>query len=305
MRVVAALIASLALPTGGGLQWWTAAPAGHSLLVTGSPRTGPRCEFYVVDLGTLAGRGPYNRMCDKPPVSAHPIEPVVGGSRNLFDVTVSVAGKVVMRFEDASDTRPQYAWYGRSLWIYDVATSEGAEVLRFDAHTGALLQRTAMPKVFRPVMVANGDGLWLDPATNGGISGVDVVPVLHVGFGASGPVVVHRGGRAAMWMAASAHTVWFEQISGQSSVAIWRIDGTRVRLVTRPKQIGFQGAFGGGRLWELTCGAKEHLLRLDPGTGASTPVGQFAKVANYCDASLTVAGGKVFVLEGPKLYVYR
>jgi hypothetical protein len=238
-------------------------------------------------------------------VSTRAIVPVVGSRSNLFDVPVTVAGKVVMRYEDASDTRPQYAWYGRSLWIYDVATSKGAEALRFDAHTGALLQRTVMPEVYRPVMVANGDGLWLDPAPNGGVSGVDVVPVLHVAFGVSKPVVVHRGGRAAMWMAASAHTVWFEQISGRSRVAIWRIDGTKVRLLARPRRIGVQAAYGGGQLWELTCGVKEHLLRIDPDTGTSTPVGQFPRIANYCDASMAVAGGDVFVLEGQKLYVYR
>ena len=304
MRVLAALIATLTLPS-GGLQWWSVAPAGQSVLVTGSPATGPRCAFYVVERGTLVGRGPYTRPCSKPPVAAHPIEPVVGSSRDSFNVSVSVAGKVVMHYEDASDTRPQYTWYGRSLWLYDVATHAGAEVLRFDARTGALLQRTAMPKLYRPVMVANGDGLWLDPATNGGISGVNVVPLLHVGFGASNPVVVHRGGRAAMWMAASPHTVWFEQISGRSSVALWRIDGADARLLARPGKIGFQGAYAGGRLWELTCGVKEHLLRIDPSTGASTPVGQFPKAASYCDATLTAAGSTAFVLEGRKLYVYR
>ena len=303
MRVLAALIATLTLPS-GGVQWWNVAPAGHSLLVTGSPPTGALCEFYVVELSTQAGRGPYKRACGKPPVSTHPIMPVVGSSRDAFDVPVAVAGKVVMRYEDASDTRPQYAWYGRSLWIYDVATSDGAEALRLDAHTGALLQRTAMPKVFRPVMVANGDGLWLDPATNGGISAVNIVPVLHVGFGASKPVVVHRGGRAALWMAASAHTVWFAQISGRTSVALWRIDGGKARPLARSRKIGFQGAYGGGHLWELTCGAKEHLLRIDPDTGESTLVGQFPRIANYCDASMTAAGGEVFVLEGQKLYIY-
>ena len=304
MRVLAALIASLTLPF-GGVQWWTVAPAGHSLLVTGSPPTGPLCEFYVVKLGTFTGRGPYKRACDKPPVPTHAIVPVVGSSRDTFHVPVTVAGKVVMYYEDASDTRPQYAWYGRSLWIYDVATSDGAEVLRFDAHTGALLQRTAMPKMYRPVMVANGDGLWLDPAPNGGISGVYVAPVLHVAFDVAKPVAVHRGGRAAMWMAASAHTVWFEQIAGRSSVTIWRIDGTKVRLLARPTKIGIQGAYVRGRLWELTCGMKEHLLRIDPDTGTSTPVGQFPRTVNYCDASMTVADGDVFVLEGQKLYVYR
>jgi hypothetical protein len=305
VRILAVLIASLTLPT-GGVHWWNVAPAGKSLLVTGAPK-GVLCEFFVVDTRTLKGRGPYKRTCSKPPVSLHAITPVVGRSRDAFHVPVTVAGKVVMHFEDASDTRPQYAWYGRSLWIYDVATSEGSEVLRFDARTGKLLQRTTMPQMDRPVMVANGDGLWLDPATNGGISGSDGnnVPVLHVAFGASKPTVVHRGGRAAMWMAASAHTVWFEQISGLSSVTIWRIDGTKVRLLARPKKVGFQAAYGGGKLWELTCGVKEHLLRIDPTDGTQTPVGQFPRIVNYCDASMAAAGGDVFVLEGQKLYIYR
>jgi hypothetical protein len=304
VRILAALIASLTLPA-GGVQWWNAAPVGKSVLVTGTT-TGRLCAFFVVDRSTLIGRGPYKRRCSKPPVSLHAIMPVVGSSRDAFHVAVSVAGKVVMHFEDASDTRPQYAWYGRSLWIYDVATSDGSEVLRFDAHTGKLLQRTGMPQMERPVMVANGDGLWLDPATNGGISGGNGndVPVLHVAFGLSKPTVVHRGGRAAMWMAASAHTVWFEQISGRSSVAIWRIDGTKVRLLTRPKHVGVQGAYGGGKLWELTCGVNEHLLRIDPTDGAQTPIGQFPRTANYCDATLTAAGSDVFVLDGYQLYVY-
>jgi len=45
-------------------------------------------------------------------------------------------------------------------------------------------------------------------------------------------------------------------------------------------------------------------LRVDPDTGSLTPVGQFPKSVNYCDASMTAAGGKVFVLEGQKLYIY-
>lgn len=304
MRLLAALVASLTLPF-GGIQWWSVEPAGHFVLVTGVPPTGALCEFVVVRRTTeLTASGPYKRPCSKPPVSMHTLVPAVVHSRTSRYDAVTVAGKVVMRYEDASDTRPQWTTYGRSLWLYDVYTNVGAEVLRFDAHTGRLLQTTPMPQMFRPVMVANGDGLWLDPATNGGISGVNVDPVLHVAFDAQKPDVAFRGGRGAMWMAASAHTVWFEQISGRSSVGIWRIDGTGApRLLSRPRRIGIQGAYGAGQLWELSCGAKEHLLRVDPGTGALTPVGQFAKTT-YCDASMTVAGGRVFVLEGQELYAY-
>jgi len=304
VRVLAALITVLTLPF-GGVQWWSVAPAGHFVLVTGSPPSGALCEFEVLRLGTLTGRGPYRRPCARPPVASHRIVPVVGSQRVLSSVPVTVAGKVVMRFGDYSDTRPQYAWYGRSLWIYDVATSRGPEALRFDSQTGVLLQRTAMPRVYRPVMAANGDGLWLDPATNGGLDGVNVAPLLHVPFGASKPVVVHRGGRAAMWMAASAHTVWFEQISGGSSVSIWRVDRSTVRLLARPKPIGDQAAYDQGRLWEVACGSrKDRLLRVDPDSGALTPIGQFPDV-NYCGAAITGTHGDAFVLDGQKLYIYR
>lgn len=305
MRTLAALVTSLTLPY-GGIQWWTAASVGHSVLVTGSPPTGALCEYDVVDPGTLDQRGPIKRPCNDPPVSNGRIMPAVGSEAVLSRVPLSVAGKVVMRFGDYSDTRPQYASYGRSLWVYDVATTDGAEALLFDSHSGKLLQRTAMPKVYRPVMVANADGLWLDPATNGGISGVSVVPVLHVALGAAKPVVVHRGGRAALWMAATSHTVWFEQIAGRSRLSIWRIDGTTsVRLLSRPTQPGMQAVYGAGRLWEITCGrTKDRLLRIDPGTGTPTPAGQFANTSLWT-TSMTVSRGKLFVLVGQKLYVYR
>jgi hypothetical protein len=235
----------------------------------------------------------------------HRLTPEVVYSRTTPYDAVTVAGKVVMHYKDASDTRPQWTTYGRSLWLYDVAAKHGPEVLRFDARTGALLQRTVMPQVFRPVMVADGNGLWLDPATNGGIDGTSAVPVLHVGFGASRAVVVHRGGHAALWMVASAHTVWFEQIAGLSRVSIWRIDGIkRARLLARPKEIGLQAAYGHGRLWELTCGTKEHLMQVNSYTGTLTPAAQFPKDANLCDASMAVAGSRVFVLSGQKLYRY-
>jgi hypothetical protein len=265
---------------------------------------GDRCEFFVVDMRTLKGRGPYRRACDKPPLTMHRLAPHVVYSRTSPYYTVTVAGKVVMRYEDASDTRPQWTIYGRSLWLYDVATTIGPEVLRLDARTGSLLQRTAMPRLFRPVMAANGNGLWLDPATNGGVDGVSTAPLFNVAFGASEPVVVHRGGRAAMWMVTSAHTVWFEQIAGRSGISIWRTDGRAARLLARPKPIGFAATYGNGRLSELTCGEKERVVRVDPATAALTPFGQFPRSANYCDASITTVGADVVVLEDPKLYVY-
>ena len=64
-------------------------------------------------------------------------------------------------------------------------------------------------------------------------------------------------------------------MSGRSSVAIWRIDGTKVRLLASQGNVGVQGAYGGGKLWELTCGVKEHLLRIDPADGTRRRSGSF------------------------------
>lgn len=104
MRVLAALVTSLTLPF-GGIQWWSVARAGQSVLVTGSPPTGVRCEFYVVGLSTLKGRGPYERACSRPPASSALVPNTVYSRTSRYDA-ITVAGTTVMRYEDASDTRP-------------------------------------------------------------------------------------------------------------------------------------------------------------------------------------------------------
>ena len=291
MRVLAALIASLVLPA-GAVQWWSVAPAGNSILVTGSPPTGALCEFFVVDTATLKGRGPYRRACDKPPVATHQLTPAIVHSRTSPYDAVTVAGKVVMHYEDASDTRPQWTTYGRSLWLYDVLTSDGPEVLRFDANTGALLQRTAMPQVYRPVGRATVS-IWRSTARTAAPSSV-----LHVPSALEARRRPPR--RSCGDVDGARHTVGSSRSPARASRS-----GASIRLLARPKEIGFVGAYGGGRLWELTCGGKEHLLRVDSETGALTPAGQFPKNLNYCDAPMTVAGGDVVVLDGQKLYVYR
>src|SRR5260370_17810618 len=97
MRVLAALIASLALPA-GGVQWWNVTAVGRSLLVTGSPPTGARCEFFVVDTPTLKRRGPYRRSCYKPPISTHPLPPLVVYSHPRPSYPVTLAAHISIPF---------------------------------------------------------------------------------------------------------------------------------------------------------------------------------------------------------------
>ena len=56
-------------------------------------------------------------------------------------------GPTAMRFRDGSDTRPVSTYGSGSLWLYDVDTERGPELLRFSSRTGRLEQTVAMPQL--------------------------------------------------------------------------------------------------------------------------------------------------------------
>ena len=84
---------------------------------------------------------------------------------------------------------------------------------------------------------------------------------------------------AAMWVVASAHTVWFEQIAGSSSISIWRIDRTTVRLLAQPSTNGFHVAYEDGRLSELSCGEKRTSLSVEAGASKSSGIVRMTRTA--------------------------
>ena len=120
--------------------------------------------------------GPATGMCSSPPgtwtLSAS------GFPRD--NITVSVvpinretgqpsAGHVVMTYAHSSDVDAVAVVGGEWLWIYDVATTNGPELLQISAvPTGAVVGTVVTPQLFRPIMAANDDGVWLGPAVNGG-----------------------------------------------------------------------------------------------------------------------------------------
>ncbi|MHB8470031.1 MAG: hypothetical protein ACYDCH_09790 [Gaiellaceae bacterium] len=305
MRTLAVLIASIYLPVGA--TWSAVEPVGQRLVVSGPAVQGNACEFLLVDRRTLGLRGPLRRACARPPASAHPVVPVEIPSRRSPYGSVRIGGRVVLRYEDVSDARPLWTWGGGSLWLYDVATPHGALALRFDAATGKLLQTVRMPRMFRPALAANEDGLWLAPAPNGGISGGATARVYRVAPGSRRATLVHAGGRAAIWFATSAHEAWAEIVAGtQTTAALWRFDAHGATRIARRMPIGFQAEYGSGALWELTgCeplkhGA-EHLVRVDPSTGAMTFVARVPAMS-FCGATLAYADGSLFVLDAPRLF---
>jgi hypothetical protein len=313
------VVTALALPMGifGSVQ-----PAGGKLLVSGS--SGNVCIWLTVDPVSLKdeqSRG----SCARPGRSAHRAVPVVITNPRSQWQSVRIAragasvsyGPTVMRYLDGSDTRPVSTYGPGSLWLYDLDTERGPELLRFSSSTGRLEQTVAMPQLERPVIVADEDGLYLMAAVNGG-SGPGPAALYFVARGARHPVIIHREGRAALWITAHAHTVWTEIISGKSDGALWRFDGRRghaTRLWRRTVDAAPVATYGDGSLWAVTpiwaspySGQCTHakVTRLDPTTGRENVIATVA-LSGYCSLifdpqGLTFAKGALYFLSGRRLY---
>lgn len=310
MRALAALIASIWLPAGGTFS--SVQPAGSFLYLSGSAETGTGCIVSTVSLRAFRVTTTRVGRCVDP---LHRIsEHVVTDRHSPWQPVVLSNGSVVFRYEDASDTRPETAYGPGALWIYDVWTRDGAQIVRVSLESGRIVQRVRMPKMFRPLMAADADGVWLASSTNGGVSPGGPQPVLHVAPGATRATVVHRGGRAAMWLVAHGHTVWMQQVAGRSTFSLWRFDGVagRPRVLATPRFFAVAAVWGGGSIWAAGADPKcthERVVRVDPATGAETqiadPVTYSCEPLGFMPAGLAYAHGAVWFLDAPKLVRVR
>ena len=128
---------------------------------------------------------------------------------------------------------------GGLLWLYDVATVHAgartprAEVVEVSTATGRVVRTVTMTQIYRPLLAADRDGLWLAGSVE---TGLGTTPTYHLAPGASAPRLVHRGGYAACWLVAAGQEVW-EDIAAQTHSAcvpfgpcavtqeIWGFDG--------------------------------------------------------------------------------
>ena len=101
------------------------------------------------------------------PIGGQPYPPQNGGlSDNLRfanrDGSVIKVGPSLMEYGDYSGgARPSFDEADGTLWIFDYSTERGPEVIRISTSTGALLQRTVMPAISRPIIGVNSLGFWL------------------------------------------------------------------------------------------------------------------------------------------------
>ena len=176
-------------------------------------------------------------------------------ARGVIDV-----GPVLLEFGDYSGgVRPEAVRYGTSIWLFDCVTEKGSEALRLSAANGAILQRTSMPDISRPVIAANGSGLWLGQAGNSFYSQRAKLGIWLAPIGASAGVDVRPTNDVIYSMTSS---------------------GTSMDMVVGPRPVGSPGF-----LWKFT----PLMIQLD---GNGLGVVSFGATAASATKTLTAALGK-------------
>jgi hypothetical protein len=304
---IAAAPQVVSVPLPHAAAFYSIEPDGRELLLTGQTRSGANCAWVLIDPTTLRARRMLSGDCERPRLSAHLVSPVIFPDPHGSEQRVKIArrdphtgrlsyGPVVMRFADSSTSRLQWAYGPGHLWLFDALTPSGPQVVQVSAVSGRVQNRVAMPRIFRPLLAADSDGLWLAIATNGGIEGNGPAPLYRVALNAQAATLVHRGGRAALWLIASGHTVWTDIISGTTRQELWRFNGPKgtARALARADRLHAGGAAvepGAGGLWTLSDipeGGKffscsgEHVIRIDAGTGQQSVIATIHVPQNRC-----------------------
>jgi hypothetical protein len=236
----------------------------------------------------------------------------------------STTGPTVMRFSEVSDTRPVAAYGGGWLWVYDVDTSNGPEVLQVSATSGQVEDVVRTPQLYRPVLAANGDGLWMGNSITGvQLSGA----VFHVAPGSHTVTTVLSSSAdndVVDWIVADNGHVWAGiRPAGSSLLNLWRFDGPTAKVVLdlpEPTlEVGPNFVVGDEQdgIWLTTpdppFGAttsptdNQHLdvLRLDPNTGKPTveaqlpPLDLVAAESGTTPETSAFFAGNYFLLQSP------
>ena len=233
-------VSAEALPSSYG--FYAIEPYRSGLLLSWTNGNGA-CAWLVVTLP--ARNGPLlHASCETPEIAAHPFVPVQFENQTMT-TSVRIArpsrdpkrvsyGPVVMRYATVSDTHLEWVYGPGRLWLYDVAVRGGAaaharaEVVEVSLSDGHVVRTVPMPMLYRPVLAADDDGLWIAPSPETGEAAP--APTYLLAPGATAPRVVHRSGDAAIWLLAAGHTLWedirtFRPGMSNPRQELWRLDG--------------------------------------------------------------------------------
>jgi len=313
------------------------------LLVSGegaaSPHSPPRrCHAALVDPATLALWDPGTGDCEDPRLyglRVLPVNFIANGTASASTVRIArvtrgggyTVGPVVMRYSEYSDTDAEWVYGDGYLWIYDCLTTTGSVLLRVSQSTGALLQTIRMPDVDRPLLAADGDGLWLAPAANSSFTPSSATGLYRVAPDMSRPVLVRRlPTDTVYWMIAARHTLWVDVNHAGTSQTLLRFDGTATKPAADVRERsgpGFEGVdFGQGQpeyagdtadgLWTVdpqTADLRsQRVVRIDPTSGRAVTVATVTPPDGYysdhSSPPTAIVDGSLFFLDPPSTGSY-
>lgn len=314
---------SIALSPGGLVLAGVGSQAGNpSECVRASLAPATLAISHLVEVSCLAPRpgGPTYQVASLPVHVSNENVHVVHLSSDGANV---VLGPVVMTHGEYSDTRLVTAYGPSSLWIYDVDTNDGAEVVRVSEATGKVAQRVHVPKLFRPVLAANDNGLYLATTIEGGCSGTcPSGTIFYLGRSSRHLVTAYTSPREhsrATWMVASGEDLWSDLCSyghGQPACRITAFDGARLhrRYAVSDHGLASGGVIGApdsglftmavvdraGRSTERVGRGHQAILRIDPATGGLSTLATIRIPYTYADDGLLPGQA---VVDGNDLYL--
>jgi hypothetical protein len=320
--------------------------SGDRLLLTGTaPSTTltPPCIAAPVNPDTLKIGKVIEGNCDNPALWGRSVEPVISEVPHASSLEMAVAiarlnpvthqvstGPVVMTYDRSSDSDPVVANAGGWLWIYDVASRNGPEVLQISDATGQVTNTASTPLLYRPIATANVDGLWLGNT----VQGDQLSSALwHVAPGADSAVAVpgppastqqYKAGVGlgtydvyAVWLAGSGDHLWAGIGTTYTQQTIWGFVGPGSTVVFHAPDRGFDPTVvvGGAASGLFSLGPyppfsseivnrarAQDVIRIDPGDGAETVLATLKPVpvsdtGVLATRQLAYFGGSLFALE--------
>jgi hypothetical protein len=188
-------------------------------------------------------------------------------------------GPGIVTYGSYSDTHPVVASGTRWIWIYDVDTTAGPELLQVSAHSGQVVDTIPMPPFYRPLLAADTGGVWVANS----IGGSPASALSYVAAGASGPrVVVADTNLPICWLVASGTSAWagagVDGACAREVVERFSDGGASPIFATAaavtPPAFTVVGDEADG-LWSMqwTSPTREEIIHIDPDTGSESVVG--------------------------------
>jgi hypothetical protein len=270
--------------------------AAQGLLLTGvtnangeSPETSPQstCAAASLDPQTLAAGPLRTGSCGDPLLTGRTVEAVetpIGQSNNAT-ISINVAdpatgqvrnGPVVMSYGSYSDTRPVIAYGTAWLWIYDVATTDGPELLQVSASSGEVVDTIHMPGLYKPLLAADDGGVWVANS----IGGSPAPALSYVDAWSSAPsVVIPDTNQPICWLQADGTSAWvgtgLQNACAKQAVERF-VDYGTAPLFSVPGNFLVFNVVGNETdgLWTLQLNAGvQQIVSIDPQTGAESVAG--------------------------------